>query len=319
MKKTERVVIYGSLGLRPGLSELLWAFRKTNKLEEFPVYLDDHPFQVVKRINAEAEHGMRTADIVIMPHYVVLGMAAEGLLARHDVGEVPRYPAALSDPRGLWRAIAVTFMSMVYNKGTTKPGDLPRSLEDLSSAELRGRLGLQSLTASTAGNLGVHYMAFLAGKVGRRRFGAFLGQLAGENRPKAYDCIDHLIQGVLDREVKVALTVYSLAYHREKTAGAPVALLKMDDAPQMVTLTTAAVLKQAEENESAHRFLDFLLGRRAQELVGGIPGLHPALPGVGTSYPFEVPVGPKTEFRPSERDLAAAARAGETFRRLGLP
>ena len=46
----ERVIIYASLGLRSGTSDLLWAFRKKHTLEEFPVYLDDHPFQVQERI-----------------------------------------------------------------------------------------------------------------------------------------------------------------------------------------------------------------------------------------------------------------------------
>lgn len=319
MKRTQRVVVYGSLGLRPGLSELLWAFRKSNKLEEFPVFLDDHPFQVVQRIKAEAERGMRTADVVIVPHYVVLGMAQEGMLAPHEAEGARLYPRAYGAAGGLWHAVAVTFMSMAYNQASVKPRDLPLSLEDLSSPPFRGALGTQSLTSSRVGNLGVHYMAFLAKKAGRRRFEAFLGQLAAGNRPKAYDCIDHLIQGLLDRETKVALTVYSLAYYREKTAGAPVALLQMDDAPPMVTWTTAAMLKQAEENESARRFLDFLLTPGAQRLIGRIPGLHPALPGAKTSYNYEVRVGPRTEFHPVKGDMEAAAEAAAEFSRLGLP
>lgn len=319
MKKLDRVVIYGSLGLRPGLPELLWSFRKANKLEEFPVFLDDHPFQVVQRIEQEKKNGMRTADLVIMPHYVVMGMAAKGMLASHSAPNSEAYPRGFADAKGLWQSMAITFMSMVYNSETTKAEDLPKSIEDLSSKPFRSALGLQSLTASKAGNLGVHYMAFLKGKLGERRFSAFVRDLSEGNRPKAYDCIDHLIQGLLDRETKIALTVYSLAYFREKTAGSPVALLKMKDAPQMVTWTTSALLKGSEENESARRFLDFVLSPKAQRLIGRIPGLHPALPGVGTSYPFEVAVGPKTEFHPDAEDLAAAAKAAESFTMLGLP
>ncbi len=68
MKPEERVVVYGSLGLRKGISDLLWAFRKSNRMEEFPSYLDEHPFQVMKRIRTEAKNGMRTVDVVLMPH-----------------------------------------------------------------------------------------------------------------------------------------------------------------------------------------------------------------------------------------------------------
>src|SRR2546427_9411231 len=83
MKKIDRVVVYGSLGLRPGLSELLWAFRKKHKLEEFPVYLDDHPFQIRERIRRERENKMRTADVVLVPHYMALELSEEGILVPH--------------------------------------------------------------------------------------------------------------------------------------------------------------------------------------------------------------------------------------------
>ena len=89
----ERVIIYASLGLRSGTSDLLWAFRKKNTLEEFPVYLDDHPFQVHDRIREEMKHGMRTADIVLVPHYVALQMNSEGLFTPHDAKDIGAYPA----------------------------------------------------------------------------------------------------------------------------------------------------------------------------------------------------------------------------------
>jgi ABC-type Fe3+ transport system substrate-binding protein len=319
MKQLQRLVVYGSLGLRPGLSELLWAFRKSNKLEEFPVYLDDHPFQLYERILAERKHGMRSADVVLMPHYMVLRLEKEGLLAPRESKESNIYPTGLHSRKSLWYAAATTFMSMVFDSRRLTPRDLPRSLEDLSEPPLRGKLGLQSLTASKSGNLGVHYMAFLKNQVGQKRWESFIKSLARNNRPKSYDCIDHLLQGLLSGEHLLSMTVYSLAYFREKTAGSPVSLLKIEDTPQMFTFTSVGITKSGAKNGSAGRFVDFLLGEQGQSLVGRIPGLSPVRPGVKATYPTELEPPGEKDFHPTEADMKAAADAGKMFAALGLP
>ena len=319
MKKIDRVVVYGSLGLRPGLSELLWAFRKKHKLEEFPVYLDDHPFQLRDRIKRERENGMRTADVVLVPHYMALQLREEGVLARHHSAELDSYPREFRDASHRWFAIGVTFMSMAYNSKQLGEKDLPESLEDLSSGKMKGQLGMQSLTASKAGNLGAYYIAYLQRTVGSKKWMNFLHSLTGPNRPKTYDCIDHLLQGLLEGAVRIGLTVYSLAYFREKTSGSPVALLRMKEAPPMLTFTSAGLVGDAEENGSARRFLDFLLSEDAQRIIGTIAGIAPTRPGISAGYPFELKYESRSSFHPDATDLKEISTALTTFKRLQLP
>ncbi len=319
MRETRRVVVYGSLGLRPGLSELLWAFRKGNKLEEFPVYLDDHPFQVLQRIKLETEHGLRSADVVLMPQYMLLRMTSEGMLSRHDPSGVGMYPKAFYDSKRRWFAIGKTFMSMVYDASKIKKKELPLSLEDLSLPRFRRRLGTQSLTSSKVGNLGVQYLAYLRSVNGAKRWGRFVNDLAVSNRPKSYDCIDHLIQGLLDGESRIALTVYSLAFAREKTAGAPVALLHMEDAPQMLTFTSVGLTRPGGGNESARKFVDFLLGEQAQRLIANIPGIAPTLPGIPSAHPLGADLTGESGFHPTERDLRELPGVVRLLEKLRLP
>lgn len=162
---------------RPGLSELLWAFRKNNSLEEFPVYLDDDPFQLYERILAERKNDMRSADVVLMPHYMVLRLEKEGLLEPRESKESHAYPSRFQSRKSLWYAAATTFMSMVFDSKRLSPADLPESLEDLMESPFVSQLGLQSLTASKSGNLGVHYLALLKSKVGQKRWDAFRSAL----------------------------------------------------------------------------------------------------------------------------------------------
>jgi iron(III) transport system substrate-binding protein len=299
----ERVIIYASLGLRSGTSDLLWAFRKTNTLEEFPVYLDDHPFQVHDRIREEMKHGMRTADIVMVPHYVALQMDAEGLFTPHDAKD----------------AAGVTFMTMAHNPKRLPAKDLPESIEEIASPRWKGKLGMQSLKSSKFGNIGAHYMNFLKRKVTQKRWTEFLESLAGPNRPVTFDCIDHLLQGLIDGNHDLSLTVYSLAYFRERTAGSPVRSFETEGIPRMLTFTTAALLRTAKENKSARKFLDFLLSEDGQRLIGGITGISPSMPGKKASYDFEAEDSSKDVYHPDAEDLASLPATLATFSKLGLP
>jgi iron(III) transport system substrate-binding protein len=315
----ERVLIYASLGLRSGTSDLLWAFRKKNTLEEFPVYLDDHPFQVHNRIREEMKHGMRTADIVMVPHYVALKMHEEGLFTPHEPKDIGAYPKKFYDRKLNWFAAGVTFMTMAHNPKRLPAEDLPESLDEMATPKWKGKMGMQSLTSSKFGNIGAHYMNFLRTKVTRKRWVEFLESLAGPNRPLTYDCIDHLLQGLIDGDHNLSLTVYSLAYFRERTAGSPVRSFERAGLPRMLTFTTAALLRTAEENKSARKFVDFLLSAEGQTLLGKITGISPSMPGKKAGYPFEVEYSAEDTFHPVPEDLESMPAALETFAELRVP
>jgi len=315
----ERVIIYASLGLRSGTSDLLWAFRKKHTLEEFPVYLDDHPFQVRQRIREEMKYGMRTADVVMVPHYVALDMNDEGLFTPHDVKDIGAYPKKFYDKELRWFAAGVTFMTMAHNPKRLAAKDLPEGLEEISSSRWKGKLGMQSLTSSKFGNIGAHYMNFLRRSVSRKKWTEFLESLAGPNRPETYDCIDHLLQGLIDGRHELSLTVYSLAYFRERTAGSPVKSFEKEGISRMLTFTTAGLLRTAEHNKSARKFMDFLLSEDGQKLIGRITGISPSMPGKKAGYPFEAEYSSNDVYHPDAGDLETLPETLATFSRLRLP
>ena len=178
---------------------------------------------------------------------------------------------------------------------------------------------MQSLTSSKFGNIGAHYMNFLKRKVSQKKWTEFLESLAGPNKPKTYDCIDHLLQGLIDGNHKLSLTVYSLAYFRERTAGSPVKSFETEGIPRMLTFTTAALLRTAKDNKSARKFLDFLMSEDAQKIIGRITGISPAMPGQKAGYPFEAEYSAKDTFHPDAEDLETLPTTLATFSKLGLP
>jgi len=319
LKKIERITIYASLGLRRGIPELLWAFRKKFVLQEFPVYLDDHPFQVYERIRQEVKHVMNTADIVLLPHYMIQRLKGEDLLSSYAPNDLQYFPDKFRDSDQKWFALGVTFMTMAYNsRKIQKKGDLPTTVEALVSKKWDGRLGMQSLVSSSVGNLGAQYIAFIRRQVGNERWLSFLNGIKSA-KVKTFDCIDHLVQGLLDEKIDIALTVYSLAYFRERIANAPVKSFQIEDAPKMLTLTSAALTRYGQENESAKTFLDFLASKEAQRIVGTIPGIAPARRGFKASYDFEAKYSGKSEFHPDSIDLMELPAAVAKYKELGLP
>lgn len=318
MKADERVVVYGSLGLRRGISDLLWAFRKANKLEEFPAYLDDHPYQLMHRIDLERRNGMRSADVVLMPHYAVTAMGADGKLAGYQPATAKDIPPNMRATKAGAVPVGVTFMAMAYNTEVLSRAELPRGLSDLAGPSWRGKLGTQSLTASKAGNLGAWYLSYLKSEAGEKEWMSFVGSLGSGNRPVAYDCIDHLLQGLLDGDIQLALTVYSLAYLREKTSGSPIALVDDSRVSHMMTFTSAALLNDSKDSVPARKFMDFLLTKEAQKTIGTIPGIAP-VDGGRPSYDFEHVYGDGTAFHPSGSDFREVESTVKLFQRLKLP
>jgi hypothetical protein len=177
---------------------------------------------------------------------------------------------------------------------------------------------MQSLTSSKFGNIGAHYMNFLKRSVTKKRWAEFLESLAGPNRPSTFDCIDHLLQGLIDGNHDLSLTVYSLAYFRERTAGSPVRSFESEGIPRMLTFTTAGLMRTAKDNRSARKFLDFLLSEDGQRLIGKITGISPSMPGQKAGYPFEVEYSSRDVFHPVAEDLETLPGTLASFSKLKL-
>lgn len=272
----ERILIYGSFGLRKGISDLLWSFRKAHKLEEFPSYLDDHPLPVLKRVKNELQHDMETADVVVAPHYLILRMANEGLLGEYRSPELSAYPDWAKDDEGRWTGVGVTTMFPAYNTRLVPQARKPTDFDDLAERYSDDGVASQAMVTSSAGNLTTLYLSSLKRVLGNERWNVVVDLLADRIKPPAYDCIDHLLQAVSEDKHPIALAVYSLAYYRVRKDKPYIKRLEMQDLPSMWTMTSAGVVKGAEENESVHHFMDHLLSNEGQETLSSIDGVFPA-------------------------------------------
>ena len=268
VKGAKHITVYASMGVRRGVSDLLWAFRRKYTLEEFPAYLDDHPFPVLKRVEGEIKANLPTADIVIAPHYLLLQMKHKGLLAKYSPPNA--IPSFAQDSSRTWMAIGITSMFPVYSERLN--GNIPNSIKEMDG--LRSRVGSQAVLTSSAGNLTAYYLCALKRILGEDKWREVL-KIVGKIKPASYDCIDHLLQALEAGEKSIALAAYSLAFYRLKEEGAHLQQLKVKELPRLYTFTTAGLLKDAEDSASAHHFLDFLASKEGQAAIGKIWGILP--------------------------------------------
>lgn len=269
----KRTTVYAALGLRKGVSELLWAYRKKYSLEEFPAYLDDHPLPILTRVEQEIKNDMKTADIVIAPHYLLLMMKKRGLLGTYRSAELSAFPPWAQDAS--WVGIGVTTMFPAYNTSLAR-GTLPKDFDDLFRRYSKKDIASQAFTTSSAGNLTTLYFAALRRVVGDRVWESMMDKISGEKQPETYDCIDHLLQAVARGDHSVAMTVYSLAYERMREEKAPISQLAIPELPVLWTLTSVGLIKGAENRLPPRHFIDFLLSGGGQQKLGKIRGITPS-------------------------------------------
>jgi len=307
--KGRRTTIYASMGVRRGVSDLLWTFRRKYTLEEFPAYLDDHPFPVLKRVEGEIKAGLPTADIVIAPHYLLLQMKHRGLLARYSPSN--SFPQFAQDSSKTWMAIGITSMFPVYSERLN--GNVPNSIKEFADG-FRSKIGSQAVLASSAGNLTAYYLCALKRILGERRWKEVLN-IVGKIKPQTYDCIDHLLQALEAGEKSIALAAYSLAFYRLKEEGAHLQQLRVKELPRLYTFTTAGLMKNAEDSPSARHFLDFLASKEGQASIGKIWGVL-ALTG---KSPEKLPEGWNEKyFFPTEAEVKGIEKNNKKLAEFGL-
>lgn len=304
-KGGKKITIYASMGVRRGISDLLWAFRRKYTLEEFPAYLDDHPFPVLKRVEAELKNGLNTADIVIAPHYLLLQMKHKGLLAHYSCDAQPSFAY---DNSKTWSAIGITSMFPVYSE--RGDSEAPESIDELSARRWKSQIASQAILTSSAGNLTAYYLIALRRILGEGRWREVI-ETVSKVKPATYDCIDHLLQALEAGEKSIALAAYSLAYYRLKEEGAHLKQLQVDELPRLYTFTSAGVLKDSEDNVSAHHFLDFLFSKEGQTSIGKIWGILPL-------NSKELPANWKRIFFPTELEVKDVEKNSKMLAKVGF-
>ncbi len=252
------------------------------------------------------------ADVFFAQDPGSLGAVEEaGLLAELPEETLGKVDERFRDPDGHWVGTSGRARVVVYNTEALSEADLPDSIFDFTDPRWRGKIGLPPTNASFQAF--VTALRLTAGEEAAREW------LEGikANEPKLYEKNTPVVEAAAAGEIEVGfVNHYYLYIVKQEQPDAPVAnhFLAGDDPGALVSVAGVGILADAENDEAARRFVDFLLSEAGQRFY--------AEEAAEAEYPLVEGVEPRAGLPPLEDlqgpDIELDELGGELERTLEL-
>jgi iron(III) transport system substrate-binding protein len=205
--------------------------------------------KVLQRAVAEARAGRFEVDVVHNPSPEMELLHRERLLQPvRSPWQDQLIPEAVAAHRE-WAGPRVYIFVQAYNTQKVKPGELPKTFEDLLDPRWKGRIAIEGKEQE--------WFFTLVRAMGEEKGLAFFRELAAKNGLQVRNGNALLNNMVVAGEVPLALTLYSYLPEQSKRAGAPIDWLALK--PTIAYTDGVGVMKRAPHPNAAVLFYDFAL------------------------------------------------------------
>ncbi|MDR3505035.1 MAG: iron ABC transporter substrate-binding protein [Acidocella sp.] len=221
------------------------------------------------------------ADVFFTENSPELNLLDEkGLLAPVAPATLSQVPAKYSAADGNWLGLLARENVLAYNPAKLKEAELPASLLDFAKPQWKGKVGI----APSDGD----FLPLVSAMIKLHGTEATLAWLKGlKDNAKIYDDDEGVAAAVAHGDVASGLINNYYWYRLRTELGAgkidsKIYHFKGGDVGGLVNISGAAVLKSSKNQDEAQKFLAFLAGPKAQELLGksGIDFEYPLRPGI---------------------------------------
>ncbi|HUR70991.1 MAG TPA: extracellular solute-binding protein [Candidatus Limnocylindrales bacterium] len=272
-KEGGKVVVYGSLE-NDTMDLLAAAFKKKTGLDVD--YWRDSANKVTDRVSAESRAGKPQADVVLTTTSTLRLIQKDGLLAKYDSPAAKAFPQTVIDPN-LGPAYRSTVIGVVYNTGIIKPGEAPKSVEDLVKPQYKGKVVFPDPSQHTTT---AQWLASLHKIIGQERAEKFIHDLAA-SKPLLVSSLTPAGERITTGEtpIGVAFLKNVVFYGRN---GVPLDYVRsgkfMGDG-QSITMAN-----KAPHVNAGKAFIDYFLGEESLKIMANIgefvtrKGIYPPLP-----------------------------------------
>lgn len=249
-------------------------------------FMERYPFITVKLYRAnnekllqrfinEARAGTHLADVITADGLGIGLLKEKRLLQTYLSPEREAFPKGAQDPDGYWTDTYVNTFNLIYNTLMVPPKDVPKKYEDLIDPRWRGNLGLEQADYEWLGGMlqilgeekGLDFMRRLAAQNPLLRAGhSLLANLVAAGEFALYpDGYPRRVEVLRERGARTVDWVWL--------------------EPLIAQLHPAALPAKSSRPNAAKLFIDYLLSREGQELIGQQFGRLPSRPGVKLKYP----------------------------------
>ena len=273
-KEGGKVVIYGSLE-NDTMDLIAAALKKKTGLEVD--YWREAANKVNDRVANESRAGRPLFDVVLTTDATMQIIQKNGFLAKYDSPSAHAFPKEVIDPN-LGPSYRKTLIGIVYNTGIIKPADAPKSLEDLTKPQYKGKVVIPDASQHTTT---AQWMANLHKVMGgKEKADKFIRDLAA-TKPLLVPSLTPAGERITTGETPIGIAfVKNVVFYGKK--GVPmdyVRLGKFMGDGQSISLAAKPLHPNAGK-----AFIDFFLGEEGLRLMAGIgefvtrKGIYPPIP-----------------------------------------
>ena len=273
-KKEGKAVIYGSLE-SDTMEAISKAFTKKTGIEVD--YWRASATKVMDRAQSEFRAGKPLFDGIATNDNPLQIMQKEGLFAKYDSPSAKAFPKDAIDPN-LGPRYRNVIIGIVYNKGSIKAADAPKSLEDLVKPQYRGKIVMPDPTQHTTTTQWVASLDKVLG--GKEKADKYIRDLAAQ-KPILVESLLPAAERVATGETPIAITYVKYAFIFGQK-GAPldyVRLGKMMGDGHYIPLAA-----KAPHPNAGKAFIDFFLSEEGMTIMAKMgefvnrKGVLPPLP-----------------------------------------
>lgn len=246
-------------------------------------YIDQNTVPLFRKFTADYANGASSDLIISSAMDLQIKLVNDGYAATHsteNIGWLPEWAQ--------WRNQAFGFTYepgvIVYNKQQIADDSVPQSRFELieklrdQSSYFMGRVGTYDIERSGFGYLLASQDAQQASTWGR------LTENLSNVKVKLYDSTSDMLNAIQDGHLLLSYNVLGSYAHTAIETSDQLAMVLPNDYT-LVMSRVAFVSKRARNPDAAHRFLDYLLSERGQQLLASkarLYPIHPAVSGTAT-------------------------------------
>lgn len=272
-KEGGKTVVYGSLE-NDTMDLISAAFKKKTGLDVD--FWRDSANKVTDRVAAEFRAGKPQADVVLTTTSTLRLIQKDGLLAKYDSPSAKAFPKNVIDAN-LGPAYRSTVIGVVYHTGIIKPAEAPKSLEDITKPQYKGKVVFPDPSQHTTT---AQWLASLHKIMGNEKADKFIHDLAASKPllvPSLTPAGERITTG--ETPIGVAFLKNVVFYGRNGVPLDYVRLGKFMGDGQSITLAA-----KAPHPSAGKAFVDFFLGEESLKIMANIgefvtrKGIYPPLP-----------------------------------------
>lgn len=252
-KRERNVLVYSTLTANES-QELQAVFEKQHGFLKVSTYRTGGA-ALLNRILSEDRADKHNFDVVMGRGDMVLPMKTRGLLAAFLSPEQRFYDDDLRDPQGYWTAMFLSPIVLGFNTEMVRPGEAPRTYEDLLHPKWEGKISLDSTEYVL--------LAGLQRAWGKLKAVEYLKKLAAQ-KPIIQRGNTARLQLAVAGEFPLLIT-YNYMVQGFATKGAPVDWVALE--PVVVQINPVMVAAKARHPNAARLLTAFVLSLDGQKFL----------------------------------------------------